>query len=286
MIKEAIGIGETVEIAKENACRELGVETHEVEYEILQMPEKKKFGLFGGSPAKVRAFVEITPSKVAQDYLRKVLDEMELRDVEFTAEEIENGLNITLLGEESGYIIGKRGETLDSLQYLTGLVANNVDEGYYRISINIGNYRQKREKTLEVLGKKLAFKVIKTGKNVELEPMNPYERRIIHTAVQKVKGAMSWSEGESIDRHIVIGLDPNAKPAYHKENRYNKNKNGYGKSRYGNKGGYNKSNGSYNKPYSKSYSRNNNYSNDFNNQSREAIKEAPTASLYGRVDKK
>lgn len=279
MIKEAIGIGETVEIAKENAYKELGVQ--DAEYEVIQMPEKKKFGLFGGSPAKVRAYIVITPAKAAQDYLRKVLDKMGLENVEFTAEEVESGLNIAILGDEFGYVIGKRGETLDALQYLTGLVANNIDEGYYRISINIGNYREKREKTLEVLGKRLAFKAIKTNKNVQLEPMNPYERRIIHTAVQKVKGAISWSEGEDLERHVVIGIDPNAKP-YHKEKRYNKNfdknKNGYNKSKY------NKSN--YNKPYNKYNNRNNNLNNSDGTQSREAIREVPTASLYGRIDKK
>lgn len=267
MTKEAIGIGETLETAKENALKELGVE--EAEFEILQMPEKKKFGLFGGSPAKVRAYIEITPASSAKDYLRKVLDKMGLSDVEFTSEETENGLNITLAGEDSGCIIGRRGEILDALQYLTGLVANNIDEGYYRVTINSGNYREKREKTLDSLGRKLAFKVIKTNKNVELEPMNPYERRIIHTAVQKVRGAVSWSEGENSERHVVIGVDPKEK-ALRKENGYKKG--GYSKSKYGNSRNnktYSK-NESYNKPYEK----------------REAIKEAPSASLYGRIDKK
>ena len=93
-------------------------------------------------------------------------------------------------------MIGHRGETLDALQYLSGLVANHVDNSYYRITLDIGNYREKRRETLEALGKKMAAKAVRTGRNTSLEPMNPYERRIIHTAVQTVEGAKSWSEGE------------------------------------------------------------------------------------------
>ena len=84
-------------------------------------------------------------------------------------------------------------------------MANHVDEGYYRITLDIGNYREKRKETLEALGKKIALKAVKIGRNYPLEPMNPYERRIIHTAVQEVEGAKSWSEGEDIARHVVIG---------------------------------------------------------------------------------
>ena len=96
-------------------------------------------------------------------------------------------------------------ETLDALQYLSGLVANHVDNSYYRITLDIGNYREKRRETLEALGKKMAAKAVRTGRNTSLEPMNPYERRIIHTAVQTVEGAKSWSEGEDLAAHVVIG---------------------------------------------------------------------------------
>ena len=102
-------------------------------------------------------------------------------------------------------MIGHRGETLEALQYLSGLVANHVDNSYYRITLDIGNYREKRRETLEALGKKMAAKAVRTGRNTSLEPMNPYERRIIHTAVQTVEGAKSWSEGEDLARHVVIG---------------------------------------------------------------------------------
>ena len=200
MEREAIGIGATIEEAQQAACRQLGMETHEVEFEVLQMPEKKKFGLFGGAPAKVRAYISITPASAAADYLREILEKMGAQGVQINIEEVEGGAVLNLSGDNIGFIIGHRGETLDALQYLTGLVANHVDNSYYRITINTGNYREKREKTLESLARKMAIKAVKTGRNSSLEPMNPYERRIIHTTVQKVNGAISWSEGEDMGR--------------------------------------------------------------------------------------
>lgn len=214
MEREAIGIGATIEEAQQAACRQLGMETHEVEFEVLQMPEKKKFGLFGGAPAKVRAYISITPASAAADYLREILEKMGAQGVQINIEEVEDGAVLNLSGDNIGFIIGHRGETLDALQYLTGLVANHVDNSYYRITINTGNYREKREKTLESLARKMAIKAVKTGRNSSLEPMNPYERRIIHTTVQKVNGAISWSEGEDMGRHVVIGPDPKVKQSF------------------------------------------------------------------------
>ncbi len=207
MLREAIATGETVEIAFANACMELGVDTSDAEFEILEMPTKKTFGIFGGSPAKVRAFLEenSNPAKEAADYLKKILTQMGLPDVEIGIQEEEAGAALTLSGEDIGFIIGHRGETLDALQYLSSLVANHVEESYYRITLDVGNYREKRKETLESLGKKMAVRAVKTGRNSSLEPMNPYERRIIHTAVQAVEGAKSWSEGEDLARHVVIG---------------------------------------------------------------------------------
>ncbi len=211
MIREAIGIGDTEMEAQENACRELGVETYEAEFEIIQRAEKKVLGLFGGCKAKVRAFIKATPADAAAGFLKDVLSAMGLPEVTLDVKESEQGgVTIDLAGEDVGYVIGRRGETLDALQYLTGLVANHVDNSYYKVTINTGDFREKREKTLEILGRKLAFKAVKTGYKTSLEPMNPYERRIIHTAVQKVNGATSWSEGENLNRHVVIGPDPKA----------------------------------------------------------------------------
>ena len=211
MVREAIATGETVEQAFENACVQLGVETVEAEFEVLELPEKKKLGLFGGKPAKVRAYIQSSPAQAAADYLQDLLQKMGLENVEISIHEekneegTQNGALLTLSGDDIGFVIGHRGETLDALQYLAGLVANHVDEGYYRITLDIGNYREKRKETLEALGKKIAQKAVKIGRNYPLEPMNPYERRIIHTAVQEVEGAKSWSEGEDIARHVVIG---------------------------------------------------------------------------------
>ncbi|MBS6860558.1 MAG: single-stranded DNA-binding protein [Clostridiales bacterium] len=205
MLREAIAIGDTIEQAKEAACRELGVESYEAEFEVLQLPVKKTFGLFGGSPAKVRAFIRTSPADAAVDYLRTILGHMGVTDVTFTVKEEENGALISISGEDVGFIIGHRGETLDALQYLAGLVSNHVENSYYRVTLDIGNYREKRRETLEVLGRKIAAKAVRTGRNTSLEPMNPYERRIIHTAVQTVEGAKSWSEGEDLGRHVVIG---------------------------------------------------------------------------------
>jgi spoIIIJ-associated protein len=215
-MKEAFGTGETVELAREAACRQLGVETYDAEFEILEMPTKKTFGLFGGSPAKVRVFVEDNPAQVAAEYLKTVIACMGLSRVQVSVKEEENGALLSLEGDDIGYVIGHRGDTLDSLQYLAGLVANHGGNAYYRITLDIGNYRDKRKQTLEALGKKMAEKSLRTGKNTSLEPMNPYERRIIHTAVQAVEGAKSWSEGEDLGRHVVIGPEAGERPVPHR----------------------------------------------------------------------
>ena len=261
MIKEAIGVGNDEVQALEDACRQLGVETYEVEFETLQRAEKGFLGIFGKSQAKVRAFIKTGPAETAAQFVKDVLNAMDINSVEVKVNEEEQGAVIELEGEEVGSIIGRRGETLDALQYLTGLVANHVDNSYYKITINTGNYREKREKTLEILGRKLAFKAVKTGMKTSLEPMNPYERRVIHTAVQKVNGATSWSEGENLQRHVVIGPDGNAKP---RNDKYRGKGGRGGRS----KGGYNS------KPkYTAEKS------------DRAPINEGEGMGLYGRIDK-
>lgn len=223
MLRETIATGETVEIAFRNACRELKVETSEAELEILEMPTKKTFGLFGGSPAKVRAYIEeLKPGEKASKYLVDVLNCMGLREVQVQINEVPEGADLVLSGSDVGFIIGHRGETLDALQYLSSLVANQEGQNYFRITLDVGNYREKRKETLEALGRKMAQKALKTGRNHLLEPMNPYERRLIHTAVQAVEGAKSWSEGQDLNRHVVIG--PVEGERYHK-NRYPRNGN-------------------------------------------------------------
>ncbi len=286
MIKEVTITAETIEEAVKKAREQLG--TEDIKSEVLQQPEKKKFGLFGGSPAIVRAYIELTPLQEAENYIKEILTKMNIKDFTVSSEEVEGGAVINIEGEDVGFIIGHRGETLDALQYLAGLVANHVDNEYYRISLNIGNYREKREKTLEILGRKLAFKACKTGAKTSLEPMNPYERRIIHTAVQKVRGAISWSEGENLQRHVVIGPDPDYKPSY---------RGGYrGKSSNFNKdGSYNRrprSSGYQRRQYSdgESHPQDSMFSTFENDKDsaivRESINERPDTSLYGRIEVK
>lgn len=209
MLREAICTGATVEEAKEAACRELGVETYDdrIEFEILEMQSKKVLGLFGGRPAKVKVTLKLSAAQTAEDFIRNIITRMELKDITLSTTEADNIITIDIEGEDVGFIIGRRGETLDALQYLACLAANRIDPSYKRVVINTGDYREKREKTLEALGRRLAIKAAKTGRKSSLEPMNPYERRIIHTAVQKVNGATSWSEGENMNRHVVIGPD-------------------------------------------------------------------------------
>lgn len=246
MIREAIAKGDTVEQAFANACRELGVETTDAEFEILEMPTKKTFGLFGGSPARVRAYIEEPdpveerdPAGEAAAYLKNVLGKMGLSQASVEIQREEAGAALTLSGDDIGFIIGHRGETLDALQYLASLVANHVDGTYYRITLDVGNYREKRKETLEALGKKMAARAVKTGRNSSLEPMNPYERRIIHTAVQTVAGAKSWSEGVDQGRHVVIGPEGGERPQPRRSDRGRGGNRGRNDRNRGGKGGYN-----------------------------------------------
>ena len=246
MIREAIAKGDTVEQAFANACRELGVETTDAEFEILEMPTKKTFGLFGGSPARVRAYIEEPdpveerdPAEEAAAYLKNVLGEMGLSQASVEIQREKAGAALTLSGDDIGFIIGHRGETLDALQYLASLVANHVDGTYYRITLDVGNYREKRKETLEALGKKMAARAVKTGRNSSLEPMNPYERRIIHTAVQTVAGAKSWSEGVDQGRHVVIGPEGGERPQPRRSDRGRGVNRGRNDRNRGGKGGYN-----------------------------------------------
>lgn len=278
MIKEAIKEAETIEEAKVLALEELGVNEDKAQFEVLVQPEKKKFGLFGGSLAKVRVFYEETPTDIAKAYLADVLTKLGVTNVVIEATETEDGAEFDVNGDDIGFIIGHRGETLDALQYLTGLVVNHIHDEYFRVIINIGNYREKREKTLEVLGRKLAFRACKTGEKVSLEPMNPYERRIIHTAVQKVRGATSWSEGENLQRHVVIGPDRKKQSYGNRNGRYN--------SGYGNR------NSSQPRRRSGDYQRRE-YTDEqkkhpddsvFSTFESEHLEEAPTTSLYGKIE--
>ncbi len=142
----------------------------------------------------------------AVKYIRAILASLNCGEVKITVGEKENAALICLEGEDLGIIIGRRGETLDAIQYLASLAANN-GSGYYKVTLNIGDYREKREEALKSLAKRVAAQVLKTGRSRSLEPMNPYERRIIHTAVQDIEGVVSNSFGEGENRRVVVAVE-------------------------------------------------------------------------------
>lgn len=165
----------------------------------------------GALPADDRA---LKKAEAAEDYLRSIFTAMGLDAAGISSRTDSESAVITLTGDGLGVIIGRRGETLDALQYLTSLVANRLGGDYLRITIDSGDYREKRKKTLEQLARKMAGNAVRTGKSVTLEPMNPYERRIIHAAVAGVKGASSASVGEEPARRIVINPTSSKRNGY------------------------------------------------------------------------
>ena len=159
------------------------------------------------------------------DYIKEIVKSLGINDCTITEKSNDKEISFELdCGEDYGIIIGKRGETLDAIQYLARMVANKGNSSYKRVSINVGNYRAKREETLRILARKTAMKAVRQSRNISLEPMNPYERRIIHTAVQEVEGATSHSIGSDLDRRVVISPVEGAKN--HGGNRGRNNRNG------------------------------------------------------------
>lgn len=173
-------------------------------------------------------------------FLSEILTLMGVRDLVITAESSAERtiLNINGNDDDLGVVIGHRGDTLTALQYLVSLAANNCCKGYFKVSLNVKNFREKRERTLETVASKTAYKAYKLHKNLALEPMSPYERSIIHTAVQKIEGVTSWSVGENEKRHVVIGpigLDEGSDgmPAKYAKTGSRNSRGGYGRSGYG-----------------------------------------------------
>ncbi len=207
--KQSVKTAKTVEEATALACAELGVEVSDVPAEdihVLHYPKKSFFSFLKPDYAEVEVVLEISKLNLALEYIQSILKDMDLESVNVSVSEQTEGASAVLLleGESVGTLIGRHGETLDALQYLTGLVANKAEGDYFRISLDSGNYREKRKKTLESLARRMAVSAAKTGRSMTLEPMNPYERRIIHSTVQEVEGATSTSIGEEPNRRVVI----------------------------------------------------------------------------------
>ena len=211
MKKEITVSAKTVDEAVAKAVSELGAPSAEaIEYTVLEEPKKGFLG-FGATPAKITAAYTVKGADMALNFIKELVDGMGLdAKVTMVEQDGENKL-IRVDGESAGVLIGHHGDTLDSLQYLANLAANKKVAGekreYCRITVDVENYRMKREDTLRALARRMADKVLRYKKSVMLEPMNPYERRIIHSEVQKIGGVSTNSIGSENNRKVVLYLD-------------------------------------------------------------------------------
>jgi spoIIIJ-associated protein len=207
----------SVDEAITKALIELETTSDKLEYEIVEKGSNGILGFIGQKPAVIRAKKKETLEDKAEAFLSDVFGAMNLLvklEISFHADDRE--LSIVMSGDDMGILIGKRGQTLDSLQYLVSLVVNKESDDYIRVKLDTENYRERRKETLETLSKNIAYKVKRTKRSVSLEPMNPYERRIIHSALQNDKFVVTRSEGEEPFRHVVISL----KREFPKKDRY------------------------------------------------------------------
>lgn len=197
--------GKTVEEAVQVALKELNVSYENVAVEVLEEPSKGLFGFIGGKLAKVKVTVKPNPVNVAKDFLASIFETMKLK-VFMEKMSNDDHVTINLRGEDLGLLIGKHGQTLDALQYLTNLAANRDVEERVRIVLDVEDYRKRRTETLSRLANRLADKVKRRGEKVMLEPMSPHERKIIHMALQDDHRVFTYSEGEEPYRKVVIAL--------------------------------------------------------------------------------
>lgn len=219
----------TVEEALTEALLYFNVTSEKLEYEVVEKENTGVLGIFK-KEARIKARVTFTIEGAAREFLLKVLTAMGITaEVEVLYDEENEAVEINLIGEDMGILIGKRGQTLDSLQYLVSLVVNKGSDRYLKVKLDTENYRERRKETLENLAKNIAFRVRKTQKPVSLEPMNPYERRIIHSALQNDKYCETHSEGEDPNRKVIVSLKKGVKIYNNRENRNSS----YG--RYGNR---------------------------------------------------
>lgn len=194
----------TVEDAITEALVELGITSDQANIEIIDKGVNGILGIFSNKQAVVKVSKKMNLTEVAEEFLKNVFEKMNLEVHITTQLDENNSMNIDLSGPNMGVLIGKRGQTLDSLQYLISLVVNKESDVYMRVKLDTENYRLRRKETLETLAVNLASKVKKTGKKFSLEPMNPYERRIIHYTLQDNKFVETHSEGEEPYRKVII----------------------------------------------------------------------------------
>lgn len=204
-MREVTAIGLTVNEAVDEALRQLEVSKEEVEITILDEGKKGFFGYFGKRPASVLVKHRQDPIKEAATFLTNVVKKMGI-EAQIEIKQTGKTVLFQLSGEKMAVLIGKRGQTLNSLQYLTQLVANRYSNFYLQIVIDAENYRERRKNTLKQLAARLARQAIRTNNSVSLEPMPAYERKIIHAALTQFKEIKTYSVGEEPNRHLVISV--------------------------------------------------------------------------------
>ncbi len=212
MKKEITATGKTLDEAIAQAKLLVGADSDDMEYEILEFPKKGILGI-GASPAKIKVTYTVEDENPALNFVKMVVSSLELNAKVSNTVGEEGELKITIDGDDAGTLIGHHGETLDALQYLASLAAGKSEKEsgekspYSRISVDAESYRIKREETLRGVARRMANRVLKYKRNVTLEPMNPYERRIIHSEIQNIEGVTTHSVGVDAERRIVITLD-------------------------------------------------------------------------------
>ena len=198
--------GKTKDEALMQASVELGVPSTDLEYEVVSEETKGFLGI-GSKPCIIKARRKKTFIDEIREYLESLFKAMDIQtEIQIEFDETENVLSINLEGPEMGILIGKRGQTLDALQYIISLAVNKKSESYIRVKLDTENYRARRKETLENLAKNIAFKVKRSKRSFALEPMNPYERRIIHATLQNDKYVSTKSEGEEPYRKVIVYL--------------------------------------------------------------------------------
>lgn len=214
MIREVTVCGSTVEEAIKKGAEELGVSVESVQNEVITEPKKGFLG-FGAVDAKVRVFYEVTPVIKAKEFIEKVVSNMGIDCKIVEAEKNDDSVDFILEGEsdELGILIGHHGDVLESLQYLASLAANRGTDDFYRISIDVNDYRKKREETLRALARKKAARVAKYKRSFVFEPMSAKDRRIIHSELQDFEGVNTHSVGQDDERKVIISATNMNKPA-------------------------------------------------------------------------